>query len=215
MTAEDGAGRRGFLALGLGGAVWLGGGQEAAAKAKAGGNWKVDYSKLKVGLKGLDTLLANWEEETTLCNYAEVTKELLETKNKAALLEAAKTNALFNKDATMVVKCKRTPQPIKDAMGFDDLEAPLYKSDLTVARLRDRVDPDMLDDYVEAEEKYAQIFASARTMTYSSSMREAELPVFKKGEEEGRDPFDRERRELTKARDTLRVIVDALAPPVQ
>mmetsp|Transcript_23098 Transcript_23098/g.58335 ORF Transcript_23098/g.58335 Transcript_23098/m.58335 type:complete len:101 (-) Transcript_23098:11-313(-) len=100
-------------------------------------------------------------------------------------------------------------------MGFDDPEAPLYKSDITVSRLRGRVDPDLLEDFVEAEESYAQIFASARAMTYSATMRESELPVFKKGEEEGRDPFDRERKELTKARDTLRVIVRALVPPAE
>jgi hypothetical protein len=42
---------------------------------------------------------------------------------------------------------------------------------------------------------------------------QAELPVFKKGEEEEKDPFSRERRELVKARDTLKVIVGALTSP--
>ena len=51
----------------------------------------------------MDTLLANWEEMTTECNYGEVNRNLLETKNKEALLEAAKTNALFNKDKSMVI----------------------------------------------------------------------------------------------------------------
>jgi len=36
--------------------------------------------------------------------------------------------------------------------------------------------------------------------------------VFKKGEEEEKDPFSRERRELVKARDTLKIIVGALTP---
>ena len=58
--------------------------------------------RTQVGLKGLDYLLAHWEEETTDCNYGEVNRNLLETKNKEALLEAATTNALFNKDKTMV-----------------------------------------------------------------------------------------------------------------
>ena len=40
---------------------------------------------------------------TTECNYGEVNRNLLETKNKQALLEAAKTNALFNKDKSMVM----------------------------------------------------------------------------------------------------------------
>ena len=56
----------------------------------------------------MDTLLANWEEMTTECNFGEVNRNLLEAKNKLALLEAAKTNALFNKDKTMVA---RPPHP--------------------------------------------------------------------------------------------------------
>ena len=37
------------------------------------------------GLKGLSYLLANWEDETTLCNIAEVQRGLLESKNKQVL----------------------------------------------------------------------------------------------------------------------------------
>ncbi len=48
--------------------------------------------------------MANWEEMTTECNFGEVNRNLLEAKNKLALLEAAKTNALFNKDKTMVAR---------------------------------------------------------------------------------------------------------------
>eukprot|EP00960_Hanusia_phi_P001279 35779-Hanusia_phi.AAC.1 len=69
----------------------------------------------QVGLKGLDYLISKWDDETTQCNYAEVSlmprvrcvrpslhsqlsRDLLSSKNKAELLDAAKTNALFDKD---------------------------------------------------------------------------------------------------------------------
>lgn len=50
-----------------------------------------------------------------------------------------------------------------------------------------------------------------REMT-ATPLLQAELPYFKKGQEEEKDPFLREKRELMKARDTLKIIVEALAP---
>jgi len=171
-----------------------------------------DLIKLQVGLKGLNKLLDNWEEETTLCNYAEVTRELLQQKNKDKLLEAAKTNALFNKDVSMVVKCKRNPAPIREVMGFEDVEHPLYRADKTIAKLRKKADPDALEDFIEAEEAWNRVASSADSMSYGSSMRASALGEFKKGEAEASDRsfLESERRELTKARDTLKVIVEAL-----
>lgn len=46
----------------------------------------------------------------------------------------------------------------------------------------------------------------------ATPLLQAELPYFKKGQEEEKDPFLREKRELMKARDTLKIIVEALAP---
>jgi hypothetical protein len=61
--------------------------------------------KLKVALSGLDDLLDNWLEYTTDCRFADVDRSLLEGKNKAKLLKAATTNALFDK--TNAVSYKR------------------------------------------------------------------------------------------------------------
>lgn len=163
--------RRSVLAVLVAGGLAMPAGVIAKPGSKAGGS-ELDVKKLQIGLRSLNDLIDNWDDQTTECNFAEVTRELLETKNKAALLEAAKTNALFNKDVSMVVKCKRNPAPIRVSMGFDDFEHPLYGSTATVARCRSRVaDPDALDAYIDAEETWNQVYNSAKTMSYSAQMR--------------------------------------------
>jgi hypothetical protein len=87
----------------------------AAAEANA---LKTDMLKLKVGLKGLNYLLDNFDNETTQCNYAQLDRALLAQDKKSELLEAATTNALFDKDNKyMIIKCKRNPSGIKQYLG--------------------------------------------------------------------------------------------------
>jgi hypothetical protein len=87
----------------------------AAAEADA---LKKDMLKLKVGLKGLNYLLDNFDNETTQCNYAQLDRALLAQDKKSELLEAATTNALFDKDNKyMIIKCKRNPSGIKQYLG--------------------------------------------------------------------------------------------------
>ena len=87
----------------------------AAAEADA---LKKDMIKLKVGLKGLNYLLDNFDNETTQCNYAQLDRALLAQDKKSELLEAATTNALFDKDNKyMIIKCKRNPSGIKQYLG--------------------------------------------------------------------------------------------------
>lgn len=169
--------------------------------------------KLKVGLKQLNKLLKDWDEVTTLCNFAEVPRELLETQNKAKLLEKAKVNALFDKEGAMVVKCKRNPVPVRAAMGFnEDPGQPLFRADKTIKQARAKVDPDFLEDYIELEERWSQLQSSIDSMSYGSAMRGSALGDFKQGEPEPEQAkfLESERREITKARDILQKIVGAL-----
>jgi hypothetical protein len=88
----------------------------AAAEADA---LTKDVLKLRVGLKGLNFVLENWEDETTKCNYAQLDRALLARDKKEELLEAATTNALFDKDNKyMIIKCKRNPGAIKEVAAF-------------------------------------------------------------------------------------------------
>jgi len=64
----------------------------------------------------LDTLLANYKRATIDCTFADVPRELLETKNKELLLEKAATNALFDKSAS-IETCKTTNRIVRDYLG--------------------------------------------------------------------------------------------------
>ena len=51
------------------------------------------------------------------------------------------------------------------------------RSPKTVEKCRTRiVDPDALDDYIEAEERWNEIYNSAKTMSYSAQMRAVRHP---------------------------------------
>jgi len=64
----------------------------------------------------LNTLLTNYKRATIDCTFAEVPRELLETKNKELLLEKAATNALFDKSAS-IETCKTTNRIVRDYLG--------------------------------------------------------------------------------------------------
>ena len=64
----------------------------------------------------LDTLLTNYKRATVDCTFADVPRELLETKNKEILLEKAATNALFDKSAS-IETCKTTNRIVRDYLG--------------------------------------------------------------------------------------------------
>jgi hypothetical protein len=64
----------------------------------------------------LDTLLTNYKRATVDCTFADVPRELLETKNKELLLEKAATNALFDKSAS-IETCKTTNRVVRNYLG--------------------------------------------------------------------------------------------------
>jgi hypothetical protein len=64
----------------------------------------------------LDTLLKNYKRATVDCTYADVPRDLLESKNKELLLEKASTFALFDKSVS-VESCKTTNRIVRDYLG--------------------------------------------------------------------------------------------------
>jgi hypothetical protein len=64
----------------------------------------------------LDILLTNYKRATIDCTYADVPRELLESKNKELLLEKASTFALFDKSVS-VESCKTTNRIVRDYLG--------------------------------------------------------------------------------------------------
>ena len=65
----------------------------------------------------LNTLIENYQRATIDCTFADVPRDLLETKNKELLLEKASTNALFDKSAS-VETCKTTNRIVRSYLGL-------------------------------------------------------------------------------------------------
>lgn len=94
----------------------------------------------------LQVLLDNWEKATVDCTFADVPRELLETKNKELLLEKASTFALFDKSVS-VESCKTTNRVVRDYLGATG-KGPLVGIDKKIPKAIDLIDPDRLDDFV-------------------------------------------------------------------
>lgn len=98
----------------------------------------------------LELLLNNWEKATVDCTFADVPRDLLESKNKELLLEKASTFALFDKSVS-VETCKTTNRVVRNYLGVNG-NGPLVGIDKKVVKALDLVDPDFLEDYLNGEE---------------------------------------------------------------
>jgi hypothetical protein len=74
-------------------------------------------NKLIDARETLGILLANYNRAIVDCTFADVPRELLETKNKELLLEKASTYALFDKSVS-VETCKTTNRIVRDYLGI-------------------------------------------------------------------------------------------------
>eukprot|EP00984_Skeletonema_dohrnii_P003431 scaffold1165_cov126-Skeletonema_dohrnii-CCMP3373.AAC.5 len=163
----------------------------------------------------LSSLIENWERATVDCTYADVPRELLETKNKEQLLEKASTFALFDK-STSVVSCKRTNRVVRDYIGVTgkgplvNLEKKLLKQSLV-----QQVDPDNLDDYFSAVETFSQEMAKANSLSYTAGTADFDsVNNFAKGEasvNEGDSNLEQARRAIEEANKALKTASSLIA----
>lgn len=153
-----------------------------------------DLKALEVGLEALNGLLANWDEETLNCNYAEVNSELLSSGRKSDLLAEAKKNALMQKEGTSIRRlCKRDPEKVRITLGLDTrlnaksgvpsafaapgmykslneasrTTSPLVNADRLIRRGLEVID-DKLEEYVAAEEAWLQAISALDSASYAS-----------------------------------------------
>ena len=117
----------------------------------------------------LHTLLDNWENAVVDCTFADVPRELLETKNKEQLLEKAKVSALFDKSAS-VVSCKTTNRKVRDYIGATGKGPVVGLPKKMRASLDSLKDPDSLDDFVQLSELVEQDLSRAGSLSYTSGV---------------------------------------------
>jgi hypothetical protein len=130
-----------------------------------------DILQIKEATKALSSLIDNWYKATTECIYADVPRELLESKNKDRLLEKASEFALFDK-STSVVSCKRSNRIVRDYIGATG-KGPLVGIEKRLLRntVVERVNPpDSLDEYFSAVESFSQALSRATSLSYMAGM---------------------------------------------
>lgn len=116
----------------------------------------------------LRTLVENYQRATVDCTFADVPRELLETKNKQLLLEKAATSALFDKSAS-VETCKTTNRLVRDYLGVTG-KGPMVGIEKKIKLGLEYVDSDLLDDYVSEYEQFSQSYSKASSLSYTAGV---------------------------------------------
>mmetsp|Transcript_14046 Transcript_14046/g.30508 ORF Transcript_14046/g.30508 Transcript_14046/m.30508 type:complete len:266 (+) Transcript_14046:388-1185(+) len=188
------------------------GADEAEAVASSSADDEIQL--LRDGSDALGSLLTNWDRATVDCTYADVPRELLETKNKELLLEKAKTSALFDKSAS-VVSCRKNVRIVRDYIGSTG-KGPLINADKRFLKrvVADRVDPDMLDDYYSNVEAFSQAIARAATLSYTAGMSDMDsINTFAKGDEAALGDsasLEQARKAIVEAKDAMDKAIEIL-----
>lgn len=169
-----------------------------------------DVQILIEATEALTSLLENWKKATIDCTYADVPRELLETKNKEQLLEKASTFALFDK-STSIVSCKRTTRIVRDYIGDTGI-GPLLGAEKRLLRSNvvDRVDPDSLDDYFSAVELFTQSISRATSLTYMARRDFDSMNNFIEGEEADGGNLEAARKAIDDANVSLKKAVSLM-----
>ncbi|KAK1744751.1 hypothetical protein QTG54_004042 [Skeletonema marinoi] len=161
-----------------------------------------DISLVTDATDALSSLIENWERATVDCTYADVPRELLETKNKEKLLEKASEFALFDK-STSVVSCKRTNRVVRDYIGVTGKGPLVNLEKKLLKKVCEQVDPDNLDDYFSAVETFSQEMAKANSLSYTAGTADFDsVNNFAKGEasvNEGDSNLEQARRAIEEA----------------
>mmetsp|Transcript_31270 Transcript_31270/g.73654 ORF Transcript_31270/g.73654 Transcript_31270/m.73654 type:complete len:251 (-) Transcript_31270:15-767(-) len=157
--------RRGWMHVSCASFVAIQQPRKACAKQPTAAN---PLQNLIEAQKTLDTLLSNYERATTDCTFADVPRELLESKNKELLLEKAATNALFDKSAS-IETCKTTNRIVRDYLGVTG-KGPLVGIDKRIQSGLKFVDPDFFDDYVSELESFSQSYSKATSLSYTAGI---------------------------------------------
>jgi len=140
-------------------------------------------ASIKEATEALQSLLDNWAKAVIDCTYADVPRELLETKNKEELLEKASTFALFDKSVS-VVSCKTSNRIVRDYLGRTG-KGPVVGLDKRLRQALDALSDDVdLDAYLQSIEEVQQALSKADSLSYAAGVSDlAALNNFDKVDE--------------------------------
>lgn len=140
--------------------------KKTKALSPSGSGIEEDLKILNDASTTLSSLLENWDRATIDCTYADVPRELLETKNKEKLLEKAATSALFDKSAS-VISCRKNNRVVRDYIGVTG-KGPLVGAEKRILKRQvvDTIDPDNLDNYFNEVEAFSKALSRASSLSY-------------------------------------------------
>lgn len=180
----------------------------SAADQEPGSN---QLNRLKLGLSQIQYLINHWDEKTIYCNFGEFQRELLLPENKERLYKAAAETGLldYDKSKTMNVMCRRDPEMVRAYLGFKEENPTLRRADLLMRsdEAMARIDPDRIDQYIEAVETYTQAVAAVDTLAYNARTDYASVQTSKREEidtNSGKNDY------LAQSRETILIVRDAL-----
>jgi len=177
--------RRGFLQSGSVALALLGCPGLASAKKVETQSINDNIQCIKEAAETLETLLNNWDKATIDCTYADIPRDLLESKNKEQLLDKASTFALFDKSVS-VVSCKKSNKIVRDYIGATG-KGPLVgiEKRLLNRQVIEQVDPDNLDEYISQAELFSQSLSKATSLSYAAGSADFDsVNNFEKGKQD-------------------------------
>lgn len=175
-----------------------------------------DLARLNRGLKELTFLIDNFEEKTTYCNFGEFKTDLLEAKNKGALIAAARDSGLLDKGKTMNVMCKRDPEVIRAFLGKTENNLVLQGSDelLKSPGTLDLVDTEKVEEYIDTVEEFSQALSAADSLAYNARQDYDSSNTFALGSsmslKSGSKYIDQSKDAVIKVRNALSKLIDLL-----
>lgn len=122
--------------------------------------------QLEETLAVLEKVIVRWDDLVVQCNYAEVDRSLLESGNKEQLLAKASVKGAYQKDSSVVKNtCKTSGRTVGEFFS-----GPLKRAGplLQQPRLVQQVDPDELDSFIAASERFESAAAAASAAAYAS-----------------------------------------------
>ena len=132
-----------------------------------------EISRLRIGYNQLNYLLKNWDEKTNYCVFGEIKKELLSNDMKDELIQKSKYGGTLDKNPdTINIKCKRDPEVVRQFLGLGNepiaLSLKNAESLMRKPSTLQLIDPDNIDRYIEAVDKYSESIAAADGLSYAA-----------------------------------------------
>lgn len=162
-----------------------------------------ELEKLQKGHARVQYLLDHWDEVTQVCGTA-------------IMSDAERRQVVRTEGGGGTTGCSKTPLRVQEFMGFKSTEDPLYRADKLMVKATPLVDPDDLDGYLEAVEKYKEKADNTAMMAYTSSWGEANPNG---GKEVIEEYLERTKADVIDSEKSLRSVLKYLnlstLPPIQ